>query len=256
MKNQFKILCGAVALAVAGQVSAATSWILASNYGAISSGVTVSAYANTTNVSGTAAANHLNNGEIQTIQAATWNNSYGGIQNADACSSGSSCDLDETENPEHAIDNNQRYDMALLSFSSAVKLTEVKLGWASGDSDITVMAYTSNTPFVIGTKLTGKRYDQLVGAGWTAVGNYADVGTASPVTVNAGNHVSSYWLIGAYNPLAGGVSSGSNFGVGNDNVKLASVTGDIVNRVPEPGSLALFGIALLGMLTLRKRQQV
>ncbi|MBK7564456.1 MAG: hypothetical protein IPI21_09275 [Propionivibrio sp.] len=47
MKNQFKILCGAVALVVAGQVSADTTWTLASNYGTISSGVTVSAYANT-----------------------------------------------------------------------------------------------------------------------------------------------------------------------------------------------------------------
>lgn len=254
MKNHFKILCGAVALAMAGQVSAATEWTLASNYGPISSGVTVSAYSNTGG--NNTAANAANNAALQTIQAATWNNSWGGIYNADNCSSGSYCDSDETISPEHSIDNNQRYDMALLSFSSAVKLTNVKLGWASGDSDITVMAYTSNTPFEIGTNLTGKTYDQLVGAGWTAVGNYADVGTASPVTVNAGNHVSSYWLIGAYNPLAGGVSGGSSpWSVGNDNVKLASVTGEPGNRVPEPGSLALFGIALLGMLTLRKRQQ-
>lgn len=254
MKNQFKVLCGAVALTLAGQVSAATTWTLATNYGSISPGVAVAAYSNTGGTDNSA--NAANNAALQTVQAATWNNTWGGIYNADACSFGSYCDLNETIDPEHSIDNNQRYDMALLSFGAAVKLTQVKLGWVSGDSDITVMAYTGGTDNpTLTNKLTGKKYNELVGEGWTAVGNYSNVGTASPVAVNAGDIVSSYWLIGAYNPLAGGVSGGSSpWSVRDDNVKLASVTGEPGNKVPEPGSLALFGLALLGMLTLRTFQ--
>ncbi|MEO8410869.1 MAG: exosortase-dependent surface protein XDP1 [Propionivibrio sp.] len=256
MNNQLKGLCAAIAIAFAGQASATTTWTLASNYGTISSGVTVSALANTggsNNYSGAA-----NNGATQTIQNATWKNTWGGIANADACSSGRYCDVNEGVNPEHAIDNEQRYDMALLSFASAVRLSEMRLGWVSGDSDVTVMAYQG-----IGTpSLIGKTFGQLISLGWASVGNYSDLGTSTK-SINSAGLFSSYWLVGAYNPLAnpsgGGVTGGST---SYDYVKLASVGGCIAGvpgctppggQAPEPGSLALFGIGLLGMMTLRRR---
>lgn len=83
--------------------------------------------------------------------------------------------------------------------------------------------------------------------------------------MNTGASVySSYWLIGAYNPLAAGYSGSpgvaSNlFGIGNDNIKLASVTGVVKppsdQKVPEPGSMALFGVALVGLFGLRRQQK-
>lgn len=262
MKNQFKILCGAVALVVAGQVSADTTWTLASNYGTISSGVTVSAYSNTGGNNNYD--NYQNNGALQTIQGATWNNVWGGIANADAGTS-TYADHNEGNYPEHSIDNNERYDMALLSFNSSVKLTSVTLGWHDQDSDMTVMAYTGTDPFTVSGKLTGKTYDQLIGLGWERVGNYSDVVYHDPNnpnnnggTATTGATVySSYWLIGAYNPLAAGTNEG--WSLGNDNIKLASVTGLVKppsdQQVPEPGSMALFGVALLGLFGLRKYQK-
>lgn len=252
MKNQIKILGAVVALVMAGQVSAATNWTLTGT----PSGVTISAFANTGGSNNSA--NAANNGALQTIQNASWNTSYAGIANADACGSGSYCDLNEGTTPEHAIDNNQRYDMALLNFGSAVKLTDLKLGWASGDSDVTVMAYTGADPFSVAGKLTGKTYNQLVGLGWASIGNYSDLGTTTAKSINAGGVYSSYWLIGAYNPLAnpgGGAVTIPSFGSASDYVKLASVSG-VTQQVPEPASLALFGLALLGMLTVRKQQKI
>lgn len=257
MNNELKILCGIAALLVAGQASAVTTWTLGSNYGTISSGVSVQALANTggsNNSSGAA-----NNGATQTIQNATWNSSYGGIKNADACSSGSYCDLNEGVSPEHAIDNEQRYDMALLSFSSSVQLSQLKLGWKQGDSDVTVMAYQG----IGAPSLIGKTFGQLISLGWTSIGNYSDVGTSSALAINSGGIFSSYWLIGAYNPLAnpggGSVTGGST---SYDYVKLASVSGCVSGtqgcappngQVPEPGSMALIGLGLLGIMGLRRR---
>ncbi len=93
MNNQLRAIFVAVGLAMAGQVVAATSWTLASNYGAITPGVTVSAYANTGSASDTAA-NTANAAALQTIEAATWTSTYGGIYNQDNCTNrpGPYCD--------------------------------------------------------------------------------------------------------------------------------------------------------------------
>ena len=267
MPKYWKLFCGAMAVAFTGQVSAATDWTL--NTGSVAGNnnvvtATSTGWANT----GTGASPDVQ--ALQSQPAATNLVLYSGglgINNLNGCASGATCDVGDLIGvaPEHAIDNNQRYEMVLVSFSQSVKLTNAKFGWtgtsdASADSDYTVMAYTgSGTP-----GLTGQTWANLAAtnSGWANIGNYSDAIDNVNNAINSGNVFSSYWLIGAYNPLANPNGGSVTGGVaGNDYVKLLAVTGCVSgttgctppSKVPEPGSLALFGFALLAMLTLRKR---
>ena len=172
--------------------------------------------------------------------------------------------------PNHAVDNSGYVDSVLFSFEEAVNIDSMQVGWVSGDSDFTVMAYTgSDSP-----ALAGKTYSQLLSSGWALVGagsnNYGEDDDAGHYsggndsgTRNFANDLfSSYWLIGALNANLGA----NDDKVGNDYFKILALAGCdcttnpgaegcrvTTNETPEPGTLLLVGAGLFGLTRITRR---
>jgi hypothetical protein len=172
----------------------------------------------------------------------------------------------------HATDNVGSIDAMLLNFTSGpVNLSNLSIGWNGtdnatttngityNDSDLSILAWTGvGTPTMSGSG--------LLGAGWTLIGNYGNVGSLTGNTATATNSIySSYWLISAYSTAYGTTSSnGQSLNQGNDAFKVLSVAGNTCtgtvsgsqcnpNKTPEPGSIALLGVGMLGLLASRRR---
>ena len=111
----------------------------------------------------------------------------------------------------------------------------------------------------------------LVASGWKVIGNYADLQTNQTALVSATNSdtttlYSSYWLISAYDTTYGLTSSnGGSLSSRDDSFKVLSIagggcTGTVSNNkcgggsAPEPGSLALVGMAAMGYVATRRRK--
>lgn len=181
------------------------------------------------------------------------------------------------EPSQHSLDNDGRTDLMLFYFGGTqVSLDFVKMGWTTNDSDFSLLAYTGadQTPTQMATKMTG--YDTTgVGAGqdglvtgtpasgWSLVNHFPNVSTNNTAvtvaglnpngTAKAGDTYSSWWIVSAYNSGYGGTALDNVA----DYVKLVQLSGEVKpgTGVPEPGTLALVGVAMIGMFSLRRRSR-
>jgi len=167
--------------------------------------------------------------------------------------------------PHHAIDNvttgvssgGNSYELVLLQFSKAVDLSQLVATWTntSGDADFQVYRwnYNSTTP-----NPTVTNFNPNSMTGWqlvsTSTGDFADNLSQS---ITDGSYYSSYWLVST---AFGGTNDAFKLGtVSATNVCLTSQTstggcGPTQGPgVPEPVSLALFGVAALGAGVARRR---
>lgn len=172
---------------------------------------------------------------------------------------------ESTTSPDHAIDNNGATEALLINFGAAnFALNQLSIGWIGGDADVTVLRYTGTQA----PTLTNSTVANLTSApGWEWVGDYPNLTTSSALNFNNDDNVktASWWLVSAYNSAYSGNAPTTGIGNGNDYFKVSGFAGTIVAKaptpptpntsVPEPGTFALFGIAMLGFVAVRRKSK-
>jgi len=173
----------------------------------------------------------------------------------------------ENRDPDkHTVDNfknngdsgSRDYDVFLLEFEEEVNLSKATYGFTVNDvSDTQVSVAALNTNNLLGDTWSNIEANKTIESGWSQItsGYYTDFATDG--TSNVSNESSKYWLIGALNTVFGGIAND----VGDDGFKLSGITfstegtnpGSVTVTVPEPTSIMMFGLALVGFAASRRK---
>ena len=184
-------------------------------------------------------------------------------------------------------------EFMLISFGSAkVNLSAMQIGYFGGDADISIYrwdgntaASTAGTSLAAGWTLVSSMDVDTNGAGCVNANDSAsyckqfDVGSSGAAVAGATNLYSSWWLISTYvgaanaakslespnnndafkilsfsaGTCAGTITGGSSGTAGTSTANNGSSCSTAGGGAPEPGSLALAGLAMVGVLATRRR---
>jgi hypothetical protein len=153
-------------------------------------------------------------------------------------------------------------ELLMVGFSEATRLDGLSIGWRSGDADISVLRWTGEDPPDL-TKMTSTGTGGLIAKGWELVSSY-DLYSSYSTSVSSAGY-SSWWLISAYFGNSTTTSKGADLDTGDDFFKLKTFSGTGCKTtnscggggsgsVPEPGTLALAGLALAGIVGAKRRR--
>lgn len=153
------------------------------------------------------------------------------------------------------------YDFFMLEFDEAVSLTSATFSWINGSASQNQVSIVSLNETAIngnGGNINGLTWDSInssysTGSGYAQVKNNGSYYIDNVIAdTNETLQASKMWLIGAFNSVFGG-NSGLE---GNDGFKLASVGFNVPtpdSDIPEPSTLAIFGLALVGLVSKRRK---
>lgn len=159
--------------------------------------------------------------------------------------------------PNHALDNSGSTEAVLINFeSSNFALDQLSIGWKHGDADVSILRYTGAQAPVLGSRTVA---NLTSAAGWDWVGDYSTLGTSKTMNFNNTGTVktAAWWLVSAYNSGYSGKAASGALTNGNDYFKLSGFGGRLVApvQVPEPGTFALFAIAVAGVAAARRKSK-
>lgn len=131
--------------------------------------------------------------------------------------------------PNHSLDNNdQDYEMILLSFSQAVNISSIDTGWNYSISqnyrwrrnggEASVLAYTGQSPLASLPFSRTETWKDITQRGWDELDSAASTNNNGDIPVSSDGVFSKHWLIGAANAVS------REIGHFTSHLKIAGVT--------------------------------